>query len=74
VIELDGGGHFEDKQSKYDELRSALLKEYGLQILRFNNIDVDRNFQGVCITIDIAVKNSLPQPPAAAAPSSEGAE
>ena len=32
-----------------------------LTVLRICNLDIDRNFRGVCEYIDLAVKNSLPQ-------------
>ncbi len=74
IVELDGGGHFEEKQAAYDEHRSAELNGYGLYIMRLTNLDVDRNFYGVCSAIDAYVKQSLTQSPAVTAPSSEGAD
>ena len=44
-----------------------------LTVLRICNLDIDRNFNGVCEYIDFAVKNSLPQSASLTAPSSEGA-
>ena len=38
------------------------------------NLDIDRNFSGVCEYIDFNVKKSLPQSASLTAPSSEGAE
>ena len=45
-----------------------------LTVLRICNLDIDRNFSGVCEYIDLSVKNSLPQSFASQnpAPSSEG--
>ena len=45
-----------------------------LIILRICNLDIDRNFIGVCEYIDLNVKKSLPQSASLTAPSSEGAE
>ena len=45
-----------------------------LTILRICNLDIDRNFSGVCEYIDLTVKKSLPQSASLTAPSSEGAE
>ncbi len=56
VIELDGSGHCEDKQIEHDEIRTKELKQQDLRILRFSNLDIDRNFDGVCEYIDRAVK------------------
>ena len=46
-----------------------------LTVLRICNLDIDRNFRGVCEYIDFTVKKSLPQSFASQnpAPSSEGA-
>ena len=61
VIELDGGGHYEPQQQAQDRARSCALERMRLTVLRFSNLDVDRNFDGVCQTIDLAVQRSLPQ-------------
>ena len=45
-----------------------------LTVLRICNLDIDRNFYGVCEYIDFVVKKSLPQSASLTAPSSEGAE
>ncbi len=74
VIELDGGGHYTAEQAEKDAIRSESLKSMNLTVLRICNLDIDRNFSGVCEYIDLAVKNSLPQSASLTAPSSEGAE
>ena len=57
VIELDGGGHYDPKQTEKDEVRTKELEAMNLKVLRFCNLDIDRNFTGVCEQIDLAVKN-----------------
>ena len=52
VVELDGGGHYEAEQARKDAQRTAYLEGLGLKILRFSNLDVDKNFYGVCTVID----------------------
>ena len=74
VIELDGGGHYTAEQLAKDEIRTKELKDMNLTVLRICNLDIDRNFNGVCEQIDVTVKNSLPQSASLTAPSSEGAE
>ena len=74
VIELDGSGHYTAEQAAKDELRTKELESMSLRVVRICNLDIDRNFQGVCEYIDLAVKNSLPQSALLTAPSSEGAE
>ena len=56
VVELDGGGHYEAEQAQKDAARTADLEGMGLHVLRFSNLDVDRNFSGVCEMIDQAVQ------------------
>lgn len=73
VIDLDGGGHYTKEQNNQDNLRAKELKNMNLNILRICNLDIDRNFYGVCEQIDLAVKISLPQSASLTAPSSEGA-
>ena len=74
VVELDGGGHYTAEQTEKDNIRTKELEEINLTVLRVCNLDIDRNFSGVCEYIDSYVKNSLPQSASQTAPSSEGAE
>ena len=55
VLELDGSGHYEPEQYAYDRKREQYLEAQGLRILRFTNLEVDRNFSGVCETINRAI-------------------
>ena len=48
AIELDGSQHYEDKGKEQDAVRDAYLSSLGVQVLRYSNLDVMRNFQGVC--------------------------
>ena len=61
VIELDGSGHYTDAGKQYDEERTAFLEEYGLTVIRIPNIEIHKNFRGVCKYIDHLVKQSLSQ-------------
>ena len=74
VIELDGGGHYTSEQAEKDKIRTKELENMNLTVLRICNLDIDRNFSGVCEYIDLNVKNSLPQSASLTAPSSEGAK
>ena len=73
IIELDGGGHYTPEQARKDEQRTNDLNAMRLTVVRICNLDIDRNFRGVCEYIDRLVQNSLPQSAALTAPSSEGA-
>ena len=59
VIELDGGGHYEPEQWRYDMERTKFLEEQNLKVLRFTNTDIQKKFYSVCTTIDIVVKERL---------------
>ena len=61
ALELDGGGHYTPEQKERDAARSQALEQLGLRVMRFSSLEIDRNFYGVCETIDMAVKESLPQ-------------
>ena len=61
VIELDGSQHFEKSQVQKDIARDSYLREMGLVVLRFNNLEVLHNFEGVMQTIlDLAFRTNLP--------------
>ena len=59
VLELDGSQHCELKEIEYDKKRTAFLEEKGLYVLRISNLDVMRNFAGVCENIDRAVSDRV---------------
>ena len=73
VIELDGGGHYTPDQAEKDLLRTKELETMKLRVMRICNLDIDRNFRGVCEYVDNVVQDSLPQSASLTAPSSEGA-
>jgi len=52
VIEIDGDSHFSDEGREYDKERTTILESYGLKIIRFNNMEVLRNFESVCERIE----------------------
>ena len=62
VIEVDGSQHYEPQGMAYDVERSAFLSALGLEVLRFSNRDIDRDFPGVCEQIDITIQKRLQGP------------
>ena len=56
VIELDGGGHYTAELARKDEMRTKDLESMNLTVVRICNLDIDRNFSGVCENIDLTVK------------------
>ena len=59
IIELDGSQHYEEQGIERDKERTAILEQYGLNVIRFSNLEVERNFEGVCTAIDLAVKERM---------------
>ena len=59
VIELDGFQHYELQGLVYDSERSKFLTALDLEVLRFSNRDVDRDFRGVCAQIDLTIQTRL---------------
>ena len=62
VIELDGSQHYDTEGLRKDKTRTEFLKSYGINILRITNLEIHRNFRGVCEYIDNSVQQSLRQP------------
>ncbi len=52
AVELDGSQHYDPEGMKYDACRAAALKEKGITVLRFSNLDVLQHFYSVCEVIN----------------------
>lgn len=48
VIELDGSQHYEAAGQMKDSVRDAFLSDLGLTVVRYSNLDISQNFEGVC--------------------------
>ena len=59
VIELDGSQHYDEQGLAYDAERTAIIEGYGLEVLRFSNLEVDTQFNVVCEHIDNVVKKKM---------------
>ena len=55
AVELDGSQHNDADGLLYDQRRTAFLNSIGIHVLRFSNLDVLQNLNGVCQTVDMAV-------------------
>lgn len=62
VVELDGGQHFDEAGLSKDRLRTAYLQHHGLEVLRFSNLDVIRNLEGVLAEILSWIETRTPHP------------
>jgi len=58
IIELDGSQHGLEPKAQADRERDAMLERNGFAVLRFWNNEVDRNFDGVWISIQDALLNA----------------
>ena len=59
VVELDGSQHYENQGRQRDSQRTMYLESLGLKVIRFSNLDVLRNFEGVCTAIDLIVHERM---------------
>ena len=72
MIELDGRQHYDrDGLVEYDKIRADFLEALGLEVLRFQNAEIDNDFSGVCLKIQSETERRLkelespsPVPPA----------
>ncbi|WOD06231.1 endonuclease domain-containing protein [Marinomonas sp. GJ51-6] len=51
VVEVDGDSHFNDSSATYDLARDAYFNSLNIQVLRFTNLDVMQNLDGVLLVI-----------------------
>ena len=63
VIELDGIQHYGDKSLMQDQARDDWFRAHGITVLRYSNLDVKRNFYGVCTDIQKYLPPSTFQKP-----------
>lgn len=47
VIEIDGSQHFEKESKEYDDVRSNYFEGLDIKVLRFTNVDINTNIDGV---------------------------
>ena len=63
VVELDGSQHYDAEGAGHDKQRTADLRALGIEVVRFPNNAVNRQFEGVCDWIDLCVKARLENNP-----------
>ena len=59
VLEVDGGFHYQKETIEYDNERERCMKELGIRTIRFTNLDVLKNIEGVYLSL----LNELPPTP-----------
>ena len=52
VIELDGSQHYEPKAMLKDQIRTEQIESYGIEVIRFGNDVVNKQFKELCEYLD----------------------
>ena len=60
IVEIDGGQHYESAGLKKDQERDRCLQQLGFAVLRFSDIEVLKNINGVVERIYEHLKSPLP--------------
>ena len=47
VIEVDGGQHYSREAGREDQVRDGYMRDQGMKVLRFSDMEVFRNLNGV---------------------------
>ena len=59
ILELDGSQHYDNHQKQKDQIRTEILEQRDLTVIRIPNSEINRNFRGVCEYIDLFVRNKV---------------
>ena len=47
VVEIDGGQHYEKENIEYDLQRTKYFDDFGIRVIRYTNIEITDNLEGV---------------------------
>ena len=56
IVEVDGSQHFTPELREQDNARTAYFHSLGIRVMRVDNGQVNRNFNGVCEGIMLAMQ------------------
>lgn len=59
AIEIDGGSHNHEEVYKADLIRQQKLESYGVQFLRFDDLEVKQDMKNVLRTIEIWIERQV---------------
>lgn len=59
IIEVDGKQHISPDSAEYDNIRSECLNSIDIKVVRFNNDEINNNFDIVCSKIEKVVQERL---------------
>ncbi len=71
VVEIDGDSHFTNGAGRRDAVRSDHVEAEGYRVVRFTNIEVAENLEGVAARL-LAVLEETPTPALTRRPSPQG--
>jgi very-short-patch-repair endonuclease len=57
AIEVDGASHFTAEAKRYDARRETWIKTFGIRFLRFTDVDVHENLDGVLHAIAASIRS-----------------
>lgn len=59
VVEVDGSQHFDESGISRDAERDAFLRTQGVEVMRFSNLEVLKNVEGVVAPIQSKVEGRI---------------
>ncbi len=59
AIEIDGSQHYDDKNQYDDMERTKFIQQFGIEVLRFSNNQINQNFKEVCEYIHLKVEERI---------------
>ncbi|MBR3038159.1 MAG: endonuclease domain-containing protein [Clostridia bacterium] len=60
VIELDGSQHYTDSGAENDQARDAWMRKNGITVLRYTNLQIQKEFRAVCQDIADHLQDAAP--------------
>jgi len=55
-IEIDGSQHYTEEGTIHDKERTAIIESEGIKIIRFSNLEINKQFKSVCEYIDNEIR------------------
>ena len=56
IIECDGSQHYTEEGTIHDKERTAIIESEGIKIIRFSNLEINKQFKSVCEYIDNEIR------------------
>ncbi len=59
AIEIDGEHHYFTENYKKDAFRAEQIEKFGVDVIRFGNYEINKEFRAVCDAIDLEIKSRI---------------